>query len=316
MNTKPLGRNVLKSMLAVALCAAAFAVRADLIAPKPGCSQGAYATYVSVKWSAVSGAAGYIVWRSANSDINAGSDIGTTTDTVYYDYAVKPGTKYYYWIFPVDSDGYYYYNLSRFATGYAKKPSVAAPTVSAGTYQSYIKVTWKPVSGATGYEIYYSTSTTRSDYLYWDSNFGWDGKVYYTFGTMPVAKKYYFWTAAYINGYRFLSKVSKAGWRKKVLTVYTPKVVLIPANESTGTSWWYCALSGDLIRPSKASLSVSVKGCASFTKYGALDDDGFCGDITGKKNGKAYITVKHSSLTVKSKAITVIKAGIASASAS
>ncbi len=315
MTTKTLGRKALKFAFMAIICFATFAANA-LAVPKPGCSQGAYKTYVSVKWSAVSGAIGYYVYRSGNTDVNSASLIATVTDVACQDYSVKPGTKYYYWVMPVDSQQNVYYDSSKYAVGYATKPSIPTPTASAGKYQGYIRVDWKPVSGATGYRIYYSSSKTRYDELYWDSNFYQGSSTLYTLGNMPVAKKYYFWLAVNINGYWFFSKVSAAGWRKKVLTIYTPKVVQIPSDATTGQSWWFCALSGDLIVPSKASLSCSVKSCASFTKYGSLDDDGLCGDITGKKNGKAYITIQHSKLKVKSKAITIIKAGYASASAS
>ena len=319
MTTQTSGRKALKNALVASICFAALAANAFFI-PKPGCSQGAYKYYVSIKWSNVPDSIGYYVYRSGNTDINSATLIAAVTDpstTVYQDYGVKPGTKYYYWIMPVDGDGEAYYNSSSYAMGYAPKPSVPAPTTSAGTYQGYIKVSWKAIAGAGAYEIYYSSSTTRYDDLFFDSNFSFNGSTFSTqvIGTTPL-RKYYFWLAAYFNGYRFLSKVSKPGWRKKTLTLYTPKVVQIPSDAATGMSWWYCTLSGDLITPSKASLTCSVKGCASFHKYGTLDDDGLCGDIIGKKNGKAYITIQHSKLKVKSKAITVIKAGVSSSSAS
>ena len=319
MTTQTIGRRALKLALMASICFVAFAANAIFV-PKPGCSQGAYKYYVSVKWSYVSDAIGYCVYRSGNTDLNSASMIATITSpstTAYQDYGVKPGTKYYYWIMPVDSNGDLYYNSSNYAMGYAPKPSVPAPTVSAGTYQGYIKVSWKALAGAGAYEIYYSSSKTRYDDQFFDSNFSLSGSTYSTLvtGTTPL-RKFYFWLGAYFNGYRFLSAVSKPGWRKKTLTLYTPKVVLIPSDASTGMSWWYCTLSGDLIVPSKASLTCSVKGCASFHKYGALDDDGLCGDIVGKKNGKAYITIEHSKLKVKSKAITIIKSGVASSSAS
>lgn len=319
MTTKTSSRKALQLAFLAIACFAASTASAFFI-PRPGCSQGAYKYFVSVKWSYVSDSLGYYVFRSGNTDFNSASMIAVITDpttTSYQDYGVQPGTKYYYWILPVDSNGDASYNMSSYGMGYAPKPSIPAPTVSAGTYQTYIKVSWKAIAGATAYEIYYSSSTTRYEGQYFDSNFSLSGSTFSTLvtGTAP-AKKYYFWLAAYINGYRFLSKVSKAAWRKKVLTIYTPVVVLIPSDEPTGMSWWYCALSGDLIVPSKSSLSCSVKSCASYNKYEGLDDDGLCGDIIGKKNGKAYITIEHSKLKVKSKAITIIKSGIASASAS
>ena len=321
MSTQTSGHRAHKLAILASACFVAFAANAFFI-PKPQCSQNvsSYKWFIRMTWSPVTDSTGYLIYRSGNTDFGSAvkvNEINDSTTTTWDDYSIKPGTKYYYWILPKDNNGAYL-DETRYGMGYSAKPSLPAPTVSAGTYAGYIKVTWKPITAAQAYVIFYSSSTTRYSDIFWDSNFYWsnDGKSIYTLGNMPVAKKYYFWLGAYFNGYLFVSKVSKAGWRKKVLTIYTPKLLEIPSNEPTGQSWWACTLSGDDIVPSKASLTCSVKNCASFTKFGSLDELNFCGDITGKKNGKAYITIQHSKLKVKSKAITIIKSGYASASAS
>ena len=119
MTTQILGRKVLKFAISAIICFVTFAANATLPVPKPGCSQGAYKTYVSIKWSTVNGAVGYFVYRSGNTDINSASMIAAVTDTTYLDYSVKPGTKYYYWVMPVDSEQSAFYDSSRYATGYA-----------------------------------------------------------------------------------------------------------------------------------------------------------------------------------------------------
>ena len=313
MKKQASGRKALKLAFMAFASLVAFALKAATL-PAPRCSQGSYTTYVVLTWTTYSDVDGYKVFRGLNKDFNLSDEILTINASdvsTLKDYGVKPGTKYYYWVCPfIGSDVY----LSGSAVGYARKPVLNVPSVSAGTYQGYIKVTWKAVSDADAYRLYYSTTKTRyADYfLDYDVN-DRSGQVI----GMPPLKKYYFWLGARVNGFWFVSGISKQGWRKKVLTVYTPKLVRIPSDASTGMSWWATTLSGDFIVPSKATLTCSVKKCASFTKYGAVDETStFCGDITGKKNGKAYITIQHSKLKVKSKAITIIKDGFSSSSAS
>lgn len=302
----------LRFALAAFACAFAFVAKAELAAPKPGCSQGAYTTYVRITYASVYGAIGYAVYRSANTDIDQAVYVGVSSSTEFRDYTVKPGAKYYYWVCPVDENGDAWVNISRYARGYAKSPTVDTPKATDGTVAAYTKISWKAVSGATRYLVYVSPSKYFSDaFEPYDS--GTSRAVTHS-GT--PGKKYYYWVGAVVNGYVFRSKKYDVGWRKKVLTIYTPKYVIIPQGESSGMGWWYATLSGELIAPSTASLSCSVKKCATITNYGMLDDDGYCGDITGMKSGKAYITIKHSKLSVKSKAISIIKYGYSSASAS
>ena len=301
----------LRFALAAFACAFAFVAKAELPAPKPGCSQGAYTTYVRITYASVYGAIGYAVYRSANTDFGAADPVGVSTSTEYRDYSVKPGAKYYYWVCPVDENGDAWFNVSRYARGYAKSPTVDTPKATDGTVAAYTKISWKAVSGATKYILYVSASKYVADANLYDC----ETSLSISHKGTP-GKKYYYWVGAVVNGYVFRSKKYDVGWRKKVLTIYTPKYVLIFQGESQGTGWWYARFSGDLIAPSKASHSCSVKGCAIIHNFGGLDDDGFCGDITGRKSGKAYITIKYSNLSVKSKAISIIKYGYSSASAS
>jgi hypothetical protein len=61
-------------------------------------SDGRYAGKVALSWSAVSGSAGYTVWRHTTDDSSAASLLGTIADTHYADTSASGGTLYYYWV--------------------------------------------------------------------------------------------------------------------------------------------------------------------------------------------------------------------------
>lgn len=53
---------------------------------------------VIVTWDGVSGAVDYTVWRSASSDPNTATEVGTTTALTLDDTTVTPEVTYYYWV--------------------------------------------------------------------------------------------------------------------------------------------------------------------------------------------------------------------------
>lgn len=115
-------------------------------------------TSVSLSWSAVSGAAGYNIYRGGT-QVNSSLVTGTT----YTDSGLTSGTTYSYTVKAATSSG----SLSPAsnavnATTTGTAPPVPAPTNLAvsGTTSSSVSLTWTAASGVAGYNIYRSTTAT------------------------------------------------------------------------------------------------------------------------------------------------------------
>ena len=112
---------------------------------------------VTVKWSKVSGASSYTVYRKtySNGKWSGWSKIGTTKNTYYNDTKVSSGKYYKYTVRATSGD----YSSSYNSTGLKIKYLAVAPLKSATSQKSGVKITWGSVSGAKGYEVYRKTYT-------------------------------------------------------------------------------------------------------------------------------------------------------------
>jgi|GEM_PF-825464 len=153
-------------------------------------TDGVYNDHIRVTWTSASGATGYEVWRSADSNSSLASKLGDS-NSPFDDSNVTAGTPYYYWVKAKNSCG-----TSGFSSpdsGYASCPLPSVPTgVSAtdGTYSDHIRVTWNSASGATGYEVWRSADSNSSlASKLGDSNSPFDDYGV-TYGT------YYYWVKA------------------------------------------------------------------------------------------------------------------------
>ena len=117
-------------------------IRQSLTPPTPSASDGTYSSYVYVSWSSVSGASKYIVMRGTSSTYSSAKQLTTTSNTYYYDSSATEGTRYYYWILPVDNYNTAYYNSSRYDSGYKATVSktlsvVLASSLKAGSSENF-----------------------------------------------------------------------------------------------------------------------------------------------------------------------------------
>lgn len=124
---------------------------------------------VVLSWNAVEGAASYQVYRTTGSNTDF-DKIATVTGTTYKDTSAVVGTKYYYKVRAIGTNGSY----GKFSYEKAAKAKCAAPVVTAGNNASTGKITlkWKAVKGASKYEVHRATSKT-----------GTYNKLYTTTGT-------------------------------------------------------------------------------------------------------------------------------------
>ena len=203
-----------------------------LSVPTPTVTQGKYSGYVKVSWKKISGAEGYAVYRGTSSSFSKATAILSShcmrcvvlpnvteskTSVSLKDKAVKPGTKYYYWVAPISATGKEYKSTSKKAQGWAKKPAIKSPTASDGKYSGYVKITIPKVSGATEYCIYRSTSSSWSK----AKKIATTSELTYKDKTATAGKKYYYWFKAKVNGYWFgsSSKYDRGYAKKASLTV-------------------------------------------------------------------------------------------------
>lgn len=116
------------------------------------------ASYNSIKltWSKASEATSYYVYR-ATSKTGTYKKIATVSGTAYTDKKLTTGKKYYYKVVAIKKVGKNIFK-SGDSSIIEKKPTVSKPkiTLKAGTKTA--TVSWKKVSGATGYEVYRATS--------------------------------------------------------------------------------------------------------------------------------------------------------------
>lgn len=122
---------------------------------------------INITWDSVSDADEYTVYyrkRSNNENYEPVNLIraGTTTRTSYSVQSLLANTTYFFWITASNSSGKSDYSVFAYAT--TEKETLSAPTGLSATSSSPGKIylTWNRVSGATGYDIFGSTSSSSS----------------------------------------------------------------------------------------------------------------------------------------------------------
>ena len=143
---------------------------------------------IKLSWSKVSNASGYRIYRSTskNGTYAKIKDITSKSTLNYTNSSLSSNKKYYYKIksFKTVNGQRYYGYYSSITSGETK---LSNPTVKLSTPKSKsIKVSWKKISGAKGYEVYRATSKkgtyykrkTTSNLSYTNTNVT-KGKTYY-----------------------------------------------------------------------------------------------------------------------------------------
>ena len=160
----------------------------------PGSMTATPVTYnsIQVKWSAVTGASGYVVYR-ATSKTGTYTYLSTTTTASFTNRSTGTGITYYYKIRAYRTVGStkVYGPYSAVATA---KTAIGAPaTVKAVRASSTsIRVNWSAVTGATQYEVWRSTSSGGTYVLVKTT-----ASLYHTNGSLTTGKIYYYKVRAY-----------------------------------------------------------------------------------------------------------------------
>lgn len=110
---------------------------------------------VEIRWSAVYDALGYDIYRSTSSDLSTFSLIGTSTNCLFVDASAIPGTTYYYKVVARSADKF----SGKSVTVKLTPVIVETPVIFyRNARESFNKIKWTFVPGATSYNVYRSLS--------------------------------------------------------------------------------------------------------------------------------------------------------------
>ena len=240
-------------------------------------------SYSSVKlsWNAVTAASGYEIYRAASST-GTYLLVTTTASTNYTNTALTSGKTYYYKVRTYKTiDGTKLYGS--FSSAKAAKPVPATPAVTAASASySSVKVSWKAISGASGYQVYRATSSGGAYTKIYTATSG--SKVSYTDTKRTSGKTYYYKVRAYrtVSGSPVYGSYSSVKAAKPVPA--TPAVTAASASYSSVKVSWK-AISG----ASGYQVYRATSSGGAYTKvYTATSGSKVSYTNTGLTSGKTY----------------------------
>ena len=232
-------------------------------------------TYAKVSWDAVSRASGYEVYRSLSASAPF-TLLGTVSDTSRSCGNLPSGKMVRFKVRAyVDIDGKRYYG------DFSQEVRVVTPLVAPSgmraqaTSNSYARVYWNEVPGATAYEVYRSTSLNGTYTLLGSVN-----DLSRSCGNLTSGKKYYFKVRAYVSiqGQNYYGSFS------------TPVSVITPLATPTGlkaqaTSATYARLSWNTVTGAAGyEVYRSTSATGNYTLLGTVDTNSrSCGNLTASK---------------------------------
>ncbi|MBU3180998.1 M4 family metallopeptidase [Clostridium psychrophilum] len=147
---------------------------------------------INVSFKAVQGANRYEVWRTSKGKYTL---IGTTSSTNYNNTGLTTNNTYYYKVRAYRMVGTLKV-YSGFTTGLGARPVPGAPTTVKATRVSSrsIKLTWRTVSGTSGYEVYRASSSNGKYGILSRTS-----HAYYTNSSLAKGRTYYYKVRSYRN---------------------------------------------------------------------------------------------------------------------
>jgi fibronectin type 3 domain-containing protein len=212
-------------------------------------SAGTYTDRARVSWGAVTGADRYDVYSSADGfAFPIATGVAATT---YDDYSVNNGTSYTYKIVAGVSNAVYNSaQSSATSVGYKRLAAPSTVSSSAGSFTSYVRVSWAAVTDAASYSVYSSADGYSSAIATGLTSVSYDDS------SANVGSQYTYKVVAVLGGtYNSLlsdSPVSNAGYRR----LEPPSSV----SASTGLSVSYVRVSWPV-----------VTGATSYSVYSSAD---------------------------------------------
>jgi fibronectin type 3 domain-containing protein len=177
-----------------------------LTAPTISATDNSNTSEVTVTWSAISGAASYLIYRSTYDGGYA--SLGTSTTTSYSDTTATAAVLYYYKAYAYANG--YYSDISSYNTGVRQLAAPLNVSASAGTDSTGIAVSWNSVTSAASYYVYRSTSATSG---YSCVGSGLTSTSWTDTSVTSYDVTYYYKVLAYANGYASPFSAYDTGYR-------------------------------------------------------------------------------------------------------
>jgi len=221
-------------------------------------AMGSAQTSIVISWSSVTGATGYRVYRNTSST-GTFTQVGTSTTNSYTNTGVTATTTYYYKVAAYNGGGESPQSSASSGQNNGSAPLTAPAnlTTTASTYNS-ISLSWDSVTGATGYNIYRSSSSSGA-FIYIDSTNG----TTYTNSGLSTGTIYFYKVAAY-NGSGTGPQSSTVSQSTQYSSSYTLSISGTPRigqqlTVSTGGTGW---------------TDTTIVWCFASSAEGDLESDG------------------------------------------
>jgi fibronectin type 3 domain-containing protein len=236
-----------------------YAAATTLLAAPTGVNAATTSTSsITVSWNPVTGATGYRIYRALSAS-GTYTQISVSTDTSYVNTGLDSGATYYYKVSA--------YNAGEESVQSAYVVGVIMPAVPSGLTVSTVSSTsvtllWNPVTGATSYRIYRSSSSLGTY-----TQIGTSTGVSYNNTGLSGATTYYYKVSAYNTG----GESAQSGQVSATTTPAVPSGVTASKASST-------------------SITVSwnpVTGATGYRVYRSLNSSGTYTQI-GTSTGTSY----------------------------
>lgn len=231
---------------------------------------------VKITWNKVDDAGGYAVYRATSKD-GSYTKLGTSSTTTYKNDSITIGKRYFYKV-----------RAYRNVSGKKKYSSYSDPiegmtnpaqpsSISAEGADGYVKVSWKKVTGAEGYEIYRSTSDSGTY-----SKIGTSTSKTYKDSSVTSGSSYYYKVRAYatINGNTIYGPMSANKYSRDVLV--SNAVAWLGYSESSGKYKKIVDLYNSNLASGCSKIPYSAAWCAVYVS------------AVGIKSGYTDIIIRHS----------------------